>query len=67
MMSGVVHRVVVAGVAVLGAFLLAVSLADMRSLNGRLAAAAQPVPVKQIDQPCPSRPHQRVQRSWQKT
>jgi hypothetical protein len=71
MMSGVVHRVVVGGLAVLGTFLLAVSLADMRGLNGRLASAtAQPVPVQQVDRPsrdCPNRTHQRVQRSWQKT
>jgi|1185.fasta_scaffold655655_1 hypothetical protein len=66
-----VQRVVVLGLALLGTVLLAVSLADMRGLNGRLAsAAAKPVPVEQVDQhDChpygPSK--QRHHKAWQKT
>jgi hypothetical protein len=58
MHARVLHRVVVLGLAVLGTLLLAFALADMRGLNGRLAAAAtaKPAPTLQVDEHnCPGR------------
>jgi hypothetical protein len=73
MPSRALHAAVVATIAGLGMLLLALAVADMRGLDGRLAAAAQP-PVQHV-QPqllrsvdCPEhRHHERTLQQQQQT
>jgi hypothetical protein len=69
MPSRALHAAVVTAIAGLGVLLLALAVADMRGIDGRLAAAAQPPPVERVH-PTQLRPvdcpeHHHRQRTYQ--